>query len=285
MVRAQQWVKNLFLLIPPFFAGVLFDLNLLPKLFLGIISFSLVASSIYMINDIRDIEEDRLHPKKRTRPLAAGKVKIPVAIVFLIIFIIVGFTIGFLLSKGFFIIILTYFSLNLGYSLGLKKIPILDIFIVASGFLFRTISGGFIAEVIISQWLVIMVFLLALFLALAKRRDDLLVKQASGNVTRKSVKGYNMDFVNFSLAMLSAIIVVSYLMYTIEEEVTQQFHSEHLYFTAIFVIAGIMRYLQITLVEEDSSSPTKVLYTDKFIIFTLLGWLLSFFMIIYLPTL
>ncbi len=280
LLRLEQWVKNLFMFIPAFFAGVLFDYEILLKVSLGFFAFCFAASGIYIINDYRDIEADRNHPEKCHRPLASGEITPMQGIIASIVLFAAGFTIALWTDVLFFSILLIYILLNIGYSYGLKHISILDILIVASGFLLRTIAGGVVAEVPISQWLVIMIFLLALFLALAKRRDDLIIGLQSGKLMRKSVEHYNLDFTNACLTMLSGIIIVSYLMYTISEEVTNRLGS-HLYFTSIFVMAGIMRYLQITLVENNSGSPTKLLYSDNFIRFTLLGWILSFFIIIY----
>lgn len=178
-------------------------------------------------------------------------------------------------------IIAGYVMLNLAYSFGLKNVSILDILIISSGFVLRTISGAVVADVFISQWMVVMIFLLALFLALAKRRDDLVVFLNSGDSIRKSIKNYNLEFVNGLLIMISGIVIVSYLMYVISPEVMERFHSQHLYLTSIFVIAGMMRYMQIAMVENKSGSPTKALYADGFIRLVVLGWILSFYVIIY----
>ena len=283
LLRPHQWVKNTFVFLPAFFAGHLFDGKNFVLLLQGFFAFSIVASSIYILNDYRDIEADRLHPKKKLRPLASGQVKPIVAFILMAILITAGLTTAFLLSKSFFSLLTFYLILNVGYCFGLKNISLVDIFIVASGFLMRALAGGWILNIFISQWLVIMVFLLALFLALAKRRDDILMFITSGKVMRKTIKSYNLEFVNSSLTMISGVIVVAYLMYTISPEVIARMKSDQVYFTTIFVVAGVMRYLQIAMVEENSGSPTKILYSDKFIIFTIAGWLLSFYVIIYLP--
>jgi len=282
LIRVKHWVKNLFIFIPAFFAGVLFDPENIVPLLIGFACFSLVASAIYVVNDYRDIEQDRNHPEKKNRPLASGAVSPAVAGIVLVICLGVGFGLSYYVSFNFFLVLGLYFILNLGYSLGLKNISILDIMIVASGFLLRTIAGGIIIQVSVSQWLLIMVFLLALFLALSKRLDDLIVSEQEGKVSRKIVKHYNLGFVHSGIAMIAGIIMVSYIMYTISDEVKARLHSEHLYFTAIFVIAGLLRYLQITLVEQRSGSPTKIFLTDRFIIVTLFGWVASFFILIYL---
>jgi decaprenyl-phosphate phosphoribosyltransferase len=289
LIRVKHWVKNFFVFIPAFFAGVLFDPHNLGLLVAGFFCFSFVASAIYVINDYRDIEVDRNHPEKKNRPLASGAVSPTAGFILATILLIAGVGLAFYIQQNFFVIIMLYLVINLGYSLGLKNISILDIMMVASGFLLRTLAGGEIIGVEISHWLLIMVFLGALFIAMAKRLDDLLVSEASGNVSRKSVKNYNLNFIYSGITMISGVSMVSYIMYTISEEVTTRLYnaqlywgSKHLYFTSIFVIAGILRYLQITLVENKSGSPTKILLTDRFIISTILGWLLSFFAIIYM---
>jgi 4-hydroxybenzoate polyprenyltransferase len=284
LIRLKHWVKNLFVFIPGFFAGVLFDQHNLILLITGFFCFSFVASGIYIVNDYRDIEVDRNHPEKRKRPLASGAVSVPVAFTIAVVLFANGLGLAWFINQYFFGIIILYLVINLGYSLGLKNISILDIMLVASGFLLRTIAGGVIIDVELSNWLLIMVFLGALFIALAKRLDDLLVSEASGNISRKTIKNYNLNFIYSGITMISGVSMVSYIMYTISDEVTVRLHSKHLYFTAIFVIAGILRYLQITLVENKSGSPTKILLTDRFIILTVLAWVLSFYMIIYFRT-
>ena len=282
LLRPGQWVKNLFLFIPIFFSGELADELKLKHTVLAFLSFCFTASAIYVINDLKDIDSDRQHPTKNKRPLASGEVTIPQALILFGLSLISGLLLAYSTSNYYFcFIILFYFFLNLAYSFGLKKISILDILIVATGFVLRTIAGGLVAGVQVSQWMVVMIFLLALFLAIAKRRDDLIVFEQSGKIMRKSIEHYNLDYINAVLMMISAVIIVAYLMYVISPEVISRFHSQHLYLTSIFVIAGIMRYLQITLVENKSGSPTKILYTDNFIRFIVAGWVAVFYLIIY----
>ncbi|TAH26160.1 MAG: prenyltransferase [Cytophagales bacterium] len=283
LIRPHQWVKNLFIFVPAFFAHNLFDVNTLIPLILGFVSFSAVASSIYILNDYKDIATDKLHPEKRKRPLASGLASPSIALTLMVVLVFFGFGVSSMLPRMFSFILLLYFILNIGYSLGLKNISILDVLIVAFGFLLRAVSGGIVISIAISQWLIIMVFLLAIFLAIAKRRDDVKMYLLSGKSMRKSIAEYNLEFVNTSLSMLCGVIIVAYLMYTLSPDVQTRMNSDNIYLTTIFVIAGMLRYLQITFVENNSGSPTKILYSDKFIIFTILFWLLSFYIIIYLP--
>jgi hypothetical protein len=154
--------------------------------------------------------------------------------------------------------------------------------ILAMGFVLRIKGGSVISYVPLSEWIIIMVFLLAVFMAIGKRRDDVLLKLSSGTDMRKSIKGYNLELLNVLLALVCAVIVVAYLMYTTSEETIQRMGSSRLYYTCIFVLAGIMRYLSIIYVAADSGSPTKILYKDRFIQITLLLWIASFTLILYL---
>ncbi|MEQ9439262.1 MAG: decaprenyl-phosphate phosphoribosyltransferase [Cyclobacteriaceae bacterium] len=280
LLRPEQWAKNLFIFIPIFFAGDFFNIDALMKLGVAFLSFSFVASAIYILNDYRDIEADRAHPEKCDRPMASGAIPANLGLVTMIIMATIGLGAGFVLNPWFFGVLLTYTIINIGYSFGLKHVGILDIFLIASGFLLRTVSGGIVADVAISQWLIIMIFLLAVFMAIAKRRDDLVIGKSSGILVRKSVKNYNLEFVNACMTMIAGIIIVAYLMYTISDDVVMRL-GQHLVYTSVFVIAAMMRYFQITLVENNSGSPTRILYKDTFIKITLLGWILSFFLLIY----
>jgi 4-hydroxybenzoate polyprenyltransferase len=281
LIRVKQWVKNLFLFIPVFFAGNLFHTPQLNALLLGVLAFSLAASGVYVINDYRDRELDRLHPRKKNRPLASGAVSSVIAWILMISLTGGGLLLAAFIEIVFFYWLLAYLIINLGYSMGLKNVPILDLFIVASGFLIRVHCGGIIAHVEITHWLYIMIMLLALFIVTAKRRDDLLIQSETGEVVRKASRSYNLEFINSCLTLISAVVIVAYIMYTVSPEVTEHFKSKYLFSTTIFVIAGIMRYLQITFVEQDSGSPTSVLFKDKFILVTVLGWITSFYFIIY----
>jgi decaprenyl-phosphate phosphoribosyltransferase len=281
LLRIKQWVKNLFLFVPTFFAGNIFNGLELVLLLEGALAFSLVASGIYVINDYKDRHLDRLHPRKKIRPIASGEVSEGTARILMVVLILAGLSWSLWINLNFFYLLLVYVVLNLGYSMGLKNIAILDLFIVAFGFLLRIYSGGIIVDVPITNWLAVMILLLALFLVTAKRRDDLIIRSETGELVRKASKSYNLEFINSCLTLLSAVIIVAYIMYTVSPEVVERFKSGYLFMTTIFVIAGIMRYLQITFVEQDSGSPTSILYKDKFILVTILGWIVSFYLIIY----
>jgi decaprenyl-phosphate phosphoribosyltransferase len=282
LIRPKDWAKNLFLFVPVFFAEKIFDSDIMLHVFSGFVCFSLIASAVYIINDYRDIEEDKKHPLKCNRPLASGRISKNKALILLIFLLAAGF-IGAWFNRDKFLFVLSiYFFLNVAYSFGLKNIPILDIIIIAIGFVLRVKTGAVIARIGLSEWLTIMVFLLALFMAVAKRRDDVLIKLASGNDMRKAVKGYNLDFINTILALICAVIIVSYLMYTLSPEIIIRLKTYRLYYTCLFVVAGVFRYLQLIFVDQNSQSPTKIFYTDRFIQLSILFWIISFYIILYM---
>jgi decaprenyl-phosphate phosphoribosyltransferase len=284
LLRPKDWAKNLFLIVPSFFAGQFFIPSRFPYLLEGFFAFSFFASGIYIINDYRDIEDDRRHPEKRKRPLASGQVKKPFALAICAGLIALGSVLGYLADRHFqFLFILgLYFFINLLYSYGLKNIAIIDILILSSGFVLRVKGGAVISRVETSEWLIIMTFLLSLFMAIAKRRDDLLLKGETGTDMRKSMRGYNLDFLNTMLGLSSAIIIVAYINYTVSPITVRRLGTSNLYYSGLFVIAGLMRYLQITFVLKKSGSPTEILYKDLFIQITLALWILSIYAILYL---
>ncbi|HEV2353223.1 MAG TPA: decaprenyl-phosphate phosphoribosyltransferase [Puia sp.] len=282
LLRPKDWAKNLFLFLPLFFGRRFNEVDALLRVALGFVAFCFVASSIYIINDYRDREDDRKHPVKCRRPLASGAVSPRSALLICAILILAGFAISLGIREKFAVVLGIYFLINLGYSLGLKAVPILDLMLLAAGFVLRIKGGSVISLVPLSEWIVIMVFLLAIFMAIGKRRDDVLLKLTTGADMRKSIKGYNLDLLNILLALVSAIIIVAYLMYCMDPATITNMGTYRLYYTGVFVMAGIMRYLQIIYVSADAGSPTKILYKDRFIQFTLLLWIASFIVILYL---
>ncbi len=283
LLRVNQWVKNLLVFFPLFFALKITDLALVSRAAIAFLFFSLTASGIYIVNDLRDRTEDREHPDKRHRPLASGAVS-PVAAIFTAAFLfLVGLGGASFYNKQLLGILVAYGVLNVLYSLVLKRIPLLDIFVIATGFLLRLIAGteyGGIAGVHPSHWIVLMTFLLALFLAFAKRRDDVILA-GEGKKTRHATHGYNLEFVNSALAVMTAVIILAYILYTIDPAVGRFFGTDKVYFTALFVILGLFRYLQLTLVYRRSSQPTDLLLRDRFLQLTILCWILTFVLLVY----
>ena len=179
-------------------------------------------------------------------------------------------------------VLATYICLNIAYSFKLKHIAIIDITIIAVGFVLRLFVGSTITNTPLSMWIVIMTFLLALFMALAKRRDDTLIYMETGKKMRKVIDGYNLQFIDAAMMIMAAVVIVSYIQYTTSAAIVARLQSEYLYLTALFVVLGVMRYLQIAFVEKDSGSPTKIILRDRFIQLTIISWVAAFVWILYL---
>lgn len=282
LMRFHQYIKNLFIFIPAFFSFKFFDEVSIYNSLIAFVAFCLCASAIYIINDIIDAPLDRMHPSKSKRPIASGKVKPRVALLFALVFIVVGiFILVCLLPRVIFPVVI-YVLINLLYSFKLKHIPILDIFIIASGFVIRLFVGALAINTPLSEWIIVMTFLLALFLALAKRRDDVILYEASGEKMRKVIDGYNRQFLDIAMAISASIVMIAYILWSISTEVKLRLHSDYLYLTSVFVLAGIFRYMQITFVEQKSGNPSKIVLQDKFLQGVILCWLISFWILMYM---
>lgn len=282
LMRFYQYIKNLFIFIPAFFSFKFFDEISIINSLIAFIAFCLCVSAIYIINDIIDAPLDRIHPTKSRRPIASGKVKPIVALFFALIFIVIGIFILICLLPKVVFPVLIYVLINLLYSFKLKHIPILDIFIIASGFVIRLFVGALAINTSLSEWIIVMTFLLALFLALAKRRDDVILYENGGEKMRKVVDGYNRQFLDIAMAISASIVMIAYILWSISTEVKLRLHSDYLYLTSVFVLAGIFRYMQITFVEQKSGNPSKIVLQDKFLQGVILCWLLSFWVLMYM---
>jgi 4-hydroxybenzoate polyprenyltransferase len=179
-------------------------------------------------------------------------------------------------------IIISYVILNIGYCIKLKHIAIVDVFIIASGFCLRVAAGGVATDIWISQWIILQTFLLALFLAFAKRRDDVVIYNRDGSKTRKNINRYNLEFLNNAISIVATMTMMCYIIWCVSEEVIARMGTNQLYITAVFALMGVMRYLQITIVDNKSGSPTKILLKDRFIHFCVAGWVATFLVLIYL---
>jgi decaprenyl-phosphate phosphoribosyltransferase len=281
-IRIHQWVKNMILFLPVFFGGRFFDKPLLLNTLFTFIGFSFIASAVYVFNDIRDIAHDRLHPEKRNRPLAAGLLSVNLAWGIFCFLLVVGVAIFlFLINKpAIWLAVGLYLSMNVVYSMWLKHVAIIDVVILSVGFLVRIYLGSAATGVELSHWIIIMTFLGALFLAFAKRRDDVLLLNSTGIKARSNLDGYNLEFVNAAIVLTGAVVVVAYIMYTTSTEIVAN-NGRWVFTTTFFVIIGVLRYLQITLVDQKSGNPTRVFLQDKFLIINTLAWIAAFSIILY----
>ena len=285
VARPTHWIKNIFVFLPVFFGGALLNTTEVVAAALTFMSFSLAASAIYCLNDIIDVDADRAHPVKCKRPIASGAITIPQAYGMMTVSLLISIVLMFLLPEGHaksILVIIAYFVINVAYCLRLKEYAIIDVCIIASGFVLRILAGGYATGVHLSKWIVLMTFLLTLFLAFAKRRDDVLRMNTTGRAPRKNTSRYNLTFINQAITITGSVMVVCYVMYTVSPEIIAQFATDKLYLTSILVILAILRYLEISVVDEKSGDPVKVALSDRATQLILLAWLLSFLIIIYL---
>lgn len=277
LIRVHQWIKNFFIFAPIFFSFSFYDTEAIINASLAFIGFCCVASSIYIINDWRDIEADRQHPKKKLRPLASGVISISSALILCLLLMAIGIGIYILVLKSIAAtnLLIGYFILNLAYCFKLKQISIVDISIVAIGFVIRLFIGSYATGITLSYWIIILTFLLALLLVVGKRRTDVIIFSETGKQMRKSITGYNLEFVNSIIVIIVTAIILSYIMYTISSTVVEH-NGEYLYITSLFVILGLFRYLQAIFVEKKGDSPTKLLIYDRHLQTYIALWVISF---------
>jgi len=254
LFRVRQWVKNLLVFAPAFFGGEILKKGIFISAFFAFISFCLCSGGLYIINDIFDLKYDRLHPKKRSRPLASGKIRLRPALTMAIVLLLFGLTTSYKAGLSFLIVLLLYTCLNLSYSFKLKEFTPLDAFCVSIGYLLRIIAGGKATNIAVSPWLFISAFLLALFITFGKRLGEIRLLKADAANCRPALNQYNGDYLNLSLVLAGASALVTYALYTVEK-------GEHLIYTLIPAAYGIFRYLQLIL-EGKNGEPLEVFSKD-----------------------
>lgn len=278
LLRPHQWIKNIFVFAPMFFS-LHFTTETAVRSICAFLIFSMAAGAVYILNDYHDINEDRQHPEKCNRPLASGAVSEKTALGLFFVLIVAAPSLSYLISLKMTLALIIYIILNILYTYKLKHIPILDISIIAFGFVLRIFAGAYASKTPVSSWIILVTFQLALFLALAKRRDDVMLAE-QGKKTRKNIDGYNAEMINAAMVFMAGVTAVSYVMYSMSADVIERFGTNKIYLTSFFVIVGILRYMQITFVEEKSGSPTMLVYRDTFLKLILVGWLVSFLVIV-----
>ena len=281
-MRPHQWTKNFFIYAALIFSQNIFNLPLLVKTTIAFSAFCLISSALYIFNDLKDLAEDKLHPLKSKRPIASGKIKKSTAILMIVILGLLGFSSAFTLNKNYFIIILVYFLIQMAYSIKLKHIVILDVFVVALGFLIRVVAGGLAIEVSLSSWLLICTILLALFLALSKRRHELVLLEDEASDHRPILEEYSPYLLDQMIAVVTASTVIAYCLYTISEETVTKFGTKNLIFTVPFVLYGIFRYLYLIHQKSEGGSPEALLVKDKPLLIAIFLWIVTAVIILYL---
>ena len=262
-MRPRQWTKNLLVFAALIFSQNLFNTSMSRDSFIAFVIFCLLSGSVYTLNDLLDIKQDRLHPKKSKRPLASGKLKPATAIIAGVLLVILSLANAFWLNTNFGLISLSYFILQIAYSTILKHIVILDVLAVSVGFVLRAIAGAEVIDVPISSWLLVCTILLALFLSLGKRRHEILLLDENAANHRKILYEYSPALLDQMISVVTASTVVAYALYTMSVETITKFQTDNLKYTIPFVLYGIFRYLYLIHQKSEGGSPEKILLNDK----------------------
>jgi len=279
-LRPRQWVKNLFL-----FAGVVFGQKLLtPSLFTALGAFFIfcgLSGAVYLLNDVADREQDRLHPEKRNRPVAAGRLPAGVAVIAAVVLIVVGLGASVFISGRFALAALAYVVLLSAYSAWLKHLVIVDVLVVAIGFVLRAVAGALAVQVAISGWLLICTILLALFLALGKRRHEVISLESEAVRHRAILAEYSAALLDQMIAVVTASTVTAYALYTMSPETVAKFHTALLPATLPFVLYGVFRYLYLLYQRKIGGNPSDAVLHDRALLLNTLLWMASVLLIIY----
>lgn len=284
LLRPGQWVKNVFVLVPVFFGGGMLRCADIMAAAVTFAAYCLISSSVYCYNDILDAEADRRHPVKCRRPIASGAVTARQGKMLMAVMLAAAAAVLSLLGERMLpvgAVLLLYYVMNIAYCAILKQYAIVDVCVVALGFVLRLIAGGIATDIALSHWVILMTFLLTLFLSFAKRRDDVLQMQETGRAPRKNTVRYNLTFINQAITITASVTLVCYIMYTVSPEVVARVHTDKLYLTSVFVLLGLLRYIQIAVVDEKSGDPTGAMLRDRFMQAVVVLWALVFMVIIY----
>lgn len=280
-LRPRQWTKNVFVL-----AALVFDRQLTnPHAFLRSIAsfflFCLISSTVYIINDILDVEADRQHPTKKKRPIASGALPVPVAIAAAVVVLITTFPAAYILSPGFAAVALVYFLVNLAYSTRLKHVPLVDVLIIAAGFVLRVAAGVSVIEVErFSPWLYVVTTLFALYIGFGKRRAEIKLLLENAESHRPALDGYTIPFLDQLITIVSSTTIVAYSLYTFSAPNLPENHTMML--TIPFVLYGIFRYLFLMQVNGEGGAPEELLLSDRPLQVVILLWGVSILIIFYL---
>ena len=272
-LRPHQWIKNGFILAPLVFAQKVFSVHELVESVQAVIAFCALSSAVYIFNDLVDLEADRNHPVKRKRPLASGAVSTRLAVVTGVIFVIGAMLWGWGLGYHVFIIMGIYLVIQLLYNVRLKEVVILDIFCVSSGFFLRVMAGANAIDVPMSRWLIICSILIAMFLTLCKRRNELMIlgKDKAGS-HRKVLDEYDVHLLDQLIGIIAGSTLLSYLLYCLSEETMEKFHTDRLIYTFPFVLYGVFRYLYLIHHKREGGSPEKLFFSDRPLLLSVVLW-------------
>ncbi|MHC4879145.1 MAG: decaprenyl-phosphate phosphoribosyltransferase [Planctomycetota bacterium] len=282
-MRPHQWVKNLLLFGGLIFSKSLFDPVLLMKSVQGFFLFCFASSAVYLLNDLHDIENDQLHPKKRLRPLASGDLSPRLAVAGMVTLVLIAVTGGFQLGITFGALVTIYLTLNVAYTFSLKQQPILDVMCIASGFVLRAVAGTIVIATVPSPWIVLCTMTLAVFVGFGKRRHELVSLSDDATKHRDCLAGYSQQFLDLMMAVSAASAVVSYSLYTVAQQTVDRFGTQLLMATTPFVMYGIFRFFYLVHLRTEGGDPSKLFVTDRPTLINGALWALSICAIVYTP--
>ena len=275
LMRPHQWIKNTFVLTGLLFGHAWHNPVLVTQAIIAFVAFCLISSTIYIINDIVDIEQDRHHPSKRKRPLPSGKLKISTAAIFALVLGATALTLASFASTTVVVILLIYAVMNIAYSLKLKHVVILDVFIIATGFMLRILAGTLGLGIPPSQWLLLCGLMVTLFLGFSKRRAEIIALSADKTAHRKVLQEYSPVLLDKMIVVTAAGLIMSYSLYTMNPETIRIHGTPNLIYTVPFVIYGVFRYIYLLHHQSSGGDPSKDLVRDPHMLIVLLGWLIT----------
>ena len=280
-LRPHQWTKNLMVFAAPALSKHLFEWGPLEKSVLAFVIFCALSGTVYLLNDVADLERDRLHPRKRLRPIASGALSPRAAALLALVLGLASLGLSALLGLPFVLCAGLYLALNVLYSFRLKEIVILDVLSVSLGFVLRAVAGGVAIGVLVSDWLLVCTLLLAMFLSLAKRRHELVSLTTSATGHRKILAEYSPYLLDQMISVVTASCLTAYAFYTMAPDTVQKYRTEKLAWTIPFVLYGIFRYLYLVHQKEKGGSPTDILVTDRPLLLNVFLWAMALLWIVY----
>ena len=281
LMRIHQWIKNFILFAGIIFAKKVDNLHLLTNVIVGFFLFSIIASCQYVFNDYMDRKEDALHPEKKKRPLASGAIDPSTTLFITVTLLSISFILSYLLNPYFFFIVCFYYFFNLGYSIYLKYLVILDVMSISIGFVLRAIAGAVIINVKFSSWLLLCTFMLSLFWGFSKRRGELILLEEDAGSHRKILKEYSVEFLDLMMAISSTMTLMSYVLYSVSPETKEHLGTDKIFITIPVVVYAIFRSLYITYIKNMGHNPTKAILTDKSVLLSGLIWILMILFLMY----
>ena len=281
LLRVKEYIKNIIVFAPIFFAAKALELPLVLNTLFVFVAFCMIASSVYILNDMVDIDYDLQHALKKNRPLASGSISKQKASIIGAVLFLAAISLGFFIKKEVGYILLTYFGINILYTVWLKQIALVDIFAISSGFILRLFSGSLATGIVLSDWIILLTVLLSIFLILGKRRQDILLLKHENEISRKSLKHYSEEYINAVMILIASVIIALYIMYSISSDMVRITHDDYFKLTSLWIIVAFMRYFQLIFVMKKSKSPIYLFFEDPFLIVVVLLWILHCFYLIY----